>query len=149
MGSFVTNVMNRHPAVLARMVATLAELSRRAGVELGIGVGGHPAEHEAYGIDFPPRPERAEHLVEAIEVLRRLFGGGPVDYEGRYYRLRGRPCLPGARPGAAHHPRAARRRPVPAWRRASATPGPVSADATTSCGRSSRPSSTAAGRRPR
>lgn len=86
LGSFVTNVMNRHPAVLARMVATAAELSGGR-IELGIGAGGHPAEHTAYGIDFPERPRRGEHLVEAIEVLRRLFSGGPVDYEGRFYRL--------------------------------------------------------------
>jgi alkanesulfonate monooxygenase SsuD/methylene tetrahydromethanopterin reductase-like flavin-dependent oxidoreductase (luciferase family) len=85
-GSFVSNVMNRHPAVLARMAATVAELSGGR-LELGIGAGGHPAEHEAYGIDFPARPERGEHLIEGIEVLRRLFSGGPVDYRGQHYRL--------------------------------------------------------------
>jgi alkanesulfonate monooxygenase SsuD/methylene tetrahydromethanopterin reductase-like flavin-dependent oxidoreductase (luciferase family) len=85
-GSFVSNVMNRHPAVLARMAATVAELAGGR-LELGIGAGGHPAEHEAYGIDFPPRPERAEYLVEAIEVVRRLFSGGPVDYQGQHYQL--------------------------------------------------------------
>jgi len=85
-GSFVSNVMNRHPAVLARSAATVAALSGGR-LELGIGAGGHPAEHEAYGMDFPPRPERAQHLLEGIEVLRRLFGGGPVDYEGQHYRL--------------------------------------------------------------
>lgn len=93
LGSFVTNVMNRHPAVLARMAATVAELSHGR-LELGIGAGGHPAEHAAYGIHFPPRPERAEHLDEALDVLRLLFSGGPVDYEGRYYRLAGAHAYP-------------------------------------------------------
>jgi G6PDH family F420-dependent oxidoreductase len=93
LGPFVTNVMNRHPAVLARMAATVAELSGGR-LELGIGAGGHPAEHEAYGIDFPPRPQRAEHLVEAIELVRRLFRGGPVDFEGRHYRLDGAHAFP-------------------------------------------------------
>lgn len=93
LGSFVTNVMNRHPAVLARMAATVAELSGGR-LELGIGAGGHPAEHEAYGIHFPPRRERGEHLVEAIELLRLLFSGGPVDYEGRHYRLAGAHAYP-------------------------------------------------------
>ena len=92
-GSFVSNVMNRHPAVLARMAATVAELSGGR-LELGVGAGGHPAEHEAYGIDFPPRPERAEHLVESIDVLRRLFEGGPVDYEGGHYRLEAAHAFP-------------------------------------------------------
>lgn len=86
-GSFVTNNVNRHPAVLANIVATLADLAPGR-VELGIGIGGHPVEHEAYGIDFPPARERAERLAEAIAVLRSLFGGGPVDYAGQHYQLR-------------------------------------------------------------
>ena len=85
-GSFVTNVMNRHPAVLARIVGTVTQLTD-ARIELGIGIGGHPAEHVAYGIDFPDRPERAEHLVEALDVLRLLLAGGPADYTGDRYRL--------------------------------------------------------------
>ena len=85
-GSFVANNVNLHPAVLANVVGTLAALAPGR-VELGIGIGGHPVEHEAYGIDFPPARERAERLEEAIAVLRALFSGGPVDYEGRYYRL--------------------------------------------------------------
>ena len=97
LGSFVTNVMNRHPAVLARMVATTAELAAGR-IELGIGAGGHPAEHKAYGIDFPVRPVRGEHLVEAIEVLRLLFSGGPVDYQGQHYRLEGAHAFPAPRP---------------------------------------------------
>jgi alkanesulfonate monooxygenase SsuD/methylene tetrahydromethanopterin reductase-like flavin-dependent oxidoreductase (luciferase family) len=85
--------MNRHPAVLARMVATAAELAPGR-IELGIGAGGHPAEHEAYGIDFPARPIRGEHLVEAIEVLRLLLSGGPVDYQGQHYQLSGAHAFP-------------------------------------------------------
>jgi alkanesulfonate monooxygenase SsuD/methylene tetrahydromethanopterin reductase-like flavin-dependent oxidoreductase (luciferase family) len=85
-GSFVSNVMNRHPAVLARMVATVADLAPGR-VELGIGIGGHPAEHAAYGIEFPPPPERAARLAEAVAVIRALFTGGPASYEGAWYRL--------------------------------------------------------------
>ena len=97
LGSFVSNVMNRHPAVVARMAATVAELSGGR-LELGIGAGGHPAEHEAYGIPFPERPVRAEHLREAIEVLRLLWSGGPVDHEGEHYQLRGAYAYPVPRP---------------------------------------------------
>jgi len=86
LGSFVTNVMNRHPAVLARIVATTSELSGRR-LELGIGAGGHPAEHHAYGMAFPAGSERAARLDEAITLLRLLLAGGPADFEGRYYRL--------------------------------------------------------------
>jgi G6PDH family F420-dependent oxidoreductase len=92
-GSFVSNVMNRHPAVLARMAATVADIVPGR-LELGIGIGGHPAEHEAYGIDFPAAAERAARLEEAIDVIRRLWSGGPVDFQGDYYRLSGAHAFP-------------------------------------------------------
>lgn len=86
-GSFVSNVMNRHPAVLARMIATVWDQSGGR-IELGIGVGGYPAEMAAYGIPFPGPRERVRVLEEAVAVLRLLWAGGPVDYEGRHFRLR-------------------------------------------------------------
>jgi alkanesulfonate monooxygenase SsuD/methylene tetrahydromethanopterin reductase-like flavin-dependent oxidoreductase (luciferase family) len=85
-GTFVANVMNRHPAVLARMAAMLQAASHGRFV-LGIGIGGHPAEHEAYAIPFPEPAERALHLREAIGVLRALWSGGPVSLGGRFYPL--------------------------------------------------------------
>jgi G6PDH family F420-dependent oxidoreductase len=93
LGSFVTNVMNRHPAVLARTVATTAALAGGR-VELGIGIGGHPDEHTAYGIPFPQARERAEHLEEVLSVLRLLLAGGPSDFEGRFYRLEAAHAFP-------------------------------------------------------
>jgi alkanesulfonate monooxygenase SsuD/methylene tetrahydromethanopterin reductase-like flavin-dependent oxidoreductase (luciferase family) len=86
-GTFVANVMNRQPAVVARMAATLHEASGGRFV-LGIGIGGHPAEHQAYGIDFPPAVERARHLVEAVAVIRALWTGGPVTRASDLYPLR-------------------------------------------------------------
>ncbi len=85
-GSFVTNVMNRHPAVLARIAMTVADLAPGR-VDLGIGIGGHPAEHVAYGIDFPTPLERAARLEASIAVIRALFAGGPADLAGEYFRL--------------------------------------------------------------
>jgi len=86
LGSFVTNVMNRHPSVLARIVMTVADLAPGR-VELGIGIGGHPAEHLSYGIDFPEVAERVARLEEAITIIRSLFAGGPVDFEGPFHEL--------------------------------------------------------------
>jgi alkanesulfonate monooxygenase SsuD/methylene tetrahydromethanopterin reductase-like flavin-dependent oxidoreductase (luciferase family) len=97
LGSFVSNVMNRHPAVLARIAATVADISGGR-LELGVGAGGHPAEHEAYGIPFPERPVRAEHLREAIDVLRLLLAGGPADYRGEHYRLSAAYAFPAPHP---------------------------------------------------
>lgn len=85
-GTFVTNVMNRHPAVLARMAATLQDASGGR-LTLGIGIGGNKAEHAAYGIDFPDVAERADRLEEAITTIRALWAGGPVTRESRFYPL--------------------------------------------------------------
>jgi len=84
--TFVLNVMNRPPSVVARMAATLQEVSGGRLV-LGIGIGGHPAEHLAYGIPFPAAPERVARLEEAVAVLRELWAGGPMSRESRFYPL--------------------------------------------------------------
>ena len=85
-GTFVANVMNRHPAVLARMASTL-QIASGGRLVLGIGIGGHPKEHAAYGIEFPEATERAARLEEAIAVLRALWTGGPVSRPSPYYPL--------------------------------------------------------------
>jgi alkanesulfonate monooxygenase SsuD/methylene tetrahydromethanopterin reductase-like flavin-dependent oxidoreductase (luciferase family) len=85
-GSFVLNVMNRHPAVLARMASTLQIVSGGRLI-LGIGIGGHPAEHEALGIPFPEAPERVARVEEAVAVLRALWAGGPVTRPSPFYPL--------------------------------------------------------------
>jgi alkanesulfonate monooxygenase SsuD/methylene tetrahydromethanopterin reductase-like flavin-dependent oxidoreductase (luciferase family) len=84
--TFVLNVMNRPPSVVARMAATLQEASGGRLV-LGIGIGGHPAEHLAYGIPFPAAPERVARLEEAVAVLRALWTGGPVRRDSPFYPL--------------------------------------------------------------
>lgn len=86
LGSFVNNVMNRHPSVLARMTANIAALAPGR-LDLGIGVGGNAAEAAALGIAFPDVADRVALLEEVTAVLRALWAGGPVSYEGRWYRL--------------------------------------------------------------
>jgi alkanesulfonate monooxygenase SsuD/methylene tetrahydromethanopterin reductase-like flavin-dependent oxidoreductase (luciferase family) len=86
-GSFVTNVMNRHPAILARMLATIWDQSGGR-VELGIAVGGSSGETASYGIDFPEPAVRLRILEEAVQVLRLLWTGGPVNFDGDYFQLR-------------------------------------------------------------
>ena len=85
-GTFVLNVMNRHPAVVARMASTL-QIASGGRFILGIGIGGHPKEHAAYGIDFPAPPERVARLEEAVAVIRALWTGGPVTRDSPYYPL--------------------------------------------------------------
>jgi alkanesulfonate monooxygenase SsuD/methylene tetrahydromethanopterin reductase-like flavin-dependent oxidoreductase (luciferase family) len=82
----VINVMNRHPAVLARMASTL-QIASGGRLILGMGIGGAPKEHAAYGIDFPEAKERAARLEEAIAVIRALWTGGPVTRPSVFYPL--------------------------------------------------------------
>lgn len=93
LGTFVTNVMNRHPAVVARMASTLQEGSGSR-FTLGIGVGGAKPEHLAYGIDFPEVADRADRLEEAVAVIRALWAGGPVTRPSRFYPLEAAHAFP-------------------------------------------------------
>ena len=87
-GPLVSPMTFRHPALLARMAAAVDLLSNGRLV-LGVGAGWNQPEHDAYGIALPPMRERFDRLEEGITVIRALWEGGPVDFTGRYYALRG------------------------------------------------------------
>lgn len=93
----VLSVVRRHPVVLARMAATLAGIAPGRLV-LGIGIGGNPMDHDAFGIPLPSVPERTGELEEAVTVLRLLWRGEPVSFEGRRFRLRDAQLVPALRP---------------------------------------------------
>jgi len=78
----------RHPAVLAKMAATIDTLSGGR-LELGIGWGSVPDELAAFGITTAPGPRRAARLRESLEIIERMFGGEPFDYDGDHFTLRG------------------------------------------------------------
>jgi len=92
-GPFVLNVMNRYPALVARMAATL-QIASGGRLVLGIGIGGAPREHAAYGMDFPEPAERVARLEEAVAVIRALWSGGPVTRASAYYPLTGAAAYP-------------------------------------------------------
>ena len=101
-GPFVLNVMNRHPAVVARMASTL-QIASGGRLILGIGIGGAPKEHAAYGMDFPTAPERVARLEEAVAVIRALWTGGPVTRDSPFYPLVDAYAYPVPDPAAADH----------------------------------------------
>jgi alkanesulfonate monooxygenase SsuD/methylene tetrahydromethanopterin reductase-like flavin-dependent oxidoreductase (luciferase family) len=88
LGHLVTCNPFRHPAVLAKMAATLDVLSDGR-LELGLGWGSVDAELRTFGIDAGPAPERAARLRETLEILPRMFTGEPFDYTGAHYGLAG------------------------------------------------------------
>ena len=83
---FVMNVMNRHPALVARMASTL-QVASGGRLILGLGIGGAPKEHAAYGMAFPDAPERVVRVEEAVAVIRALWTGGPVTRPSPFYPL--------------------------------------------------------------
>ncbi len=77
----------RHPAVLARQAATLDHASGGR-YELGIGWGSVPDELDAFGVGAAPPRERVARLGESLDVIRALWTGEPVTYDGRFFQLR-------------------------------------------------------------
>jgi probable F420-dependent oxidoreductase len=76
----------RHPAVLAKELATLDVLSGGR-LEAGLGAGFLSRDYEAGGIRFDPPGDRVGRLEESLQVLKGLFRPGPLTYRGRHYRL--------------------------------------------------------------
>ena len=87
LGVLVTGNTYRNPALLAKMSATVDQISNGRLI-LGIGAAWYKREHEAFGWEFPEVRERCDRLEEAVELIKTLFTAeGPVDYNGRYYKL--------------------------------------------------------------
>jgi alkanesulfonate monooxygenase SsuD/methylene tetrahydromethanopterin reductase-like flavin-dependent oxidoreductase (luciferase family) len=95
LGTLVTGVHYRHPAVLANMAATL-DIVAGGRLELGLGAGWNEAESRAYGIDLGSPQQRSDRLEEACEVITRLLSPAPtVTFTGRYFQLTDARCNPG------------------------------------------------------
>ena len=87
LGTLVSPVTFRHPVVLAKMAATLDQLSEGR-AELGIGAGWLEPEHIAYGFDFPPPPRRVDLVEEQLQVISGLWREDPFTHNGPAYHLR-------------------------------------------------------------
>jgi F420-dependent oxidoreductase-like protein len=100
-GTLVCGNTYRHPAVFAKMAATVDVISGGRLI-CGIGAGWQENEHEAYGIPFYTAGERLRRLDEACQVLKLLWTEEKASFEGRYYRLSDAPCMP--KPVQRPHP---------------------------------------------
>jgi probable F420-dependent oxidoreductase len=83
----------RSAAVTAKQLATLDVLSGGR-LTVGVGAGWSEDEFDLVGVPFRRPRERLRHLEESILVLREMFGGGPVTFDGRYELAVGAMCLP-------------------------------------------------------
>ena len=86
LGTLVTGVTYRNPALLAKTATTLDVISGGRAI-LGIGAAWNDVEHAGYGYEFPPVRERMDRLDEALTIIRAMFTEERPSFAGRYYRI--------------------------------------------------------------
>ncbi len=94
LGTIVTGIIYRYPAILAKIATTLDVLSKGR-LFLGLGAAWNEQESHAYGIDFPPVNERLSRLEEAIQIIRKMWTEEPsASFNGKYYQIHNAYCNP-------------------------------------------------------
>jgi F420-dependent oxidoreductase-like protein len=93
LGSLVSSVTYRHPAVLAKIAAAIDQISGGR-LTLGVGAGWQLNEHAAYGIELGTVRERLDRFAEAVQILRSLLDEPRTTFDGQYFRLTDAPNQP-------------------------------------------------------
>jgi len=83
LGTCVSDPHRHHPAVLAQKVATVDQISGGR-VILGLGAG-EAMNLEPFGIEWK---KPVSKLIEAVTIIRKLWSGEVLNYEGRFWRLK-------------------------------------------------------------
>ena len=92
-GSMVNGMHSRHPAITAKMAATLDTISGGR-LNLGLGAGWFEPEAAAYGIPLGSVAERMNRFDEAVEVIVGLLSQESTTFHGRYFNLEDAHCEP-------------------------------------------------------
>lgn len=86
LGTLVTSIVYRHPAVIAKQAVTVDHISHgRLDLGIGIGAGGVPADHHMTGTPMWSAGERQDRLREFVELVDQLLRERRSSYAGRYY----------------------------------------------------------------
>jgi F420-dependent oxidoreductase-like protein len=88
LGTLVTGVTYRNPALLAKQATTLDVISGGRAI-FGLGAAWNDVEHEGYGFDFPPIRERMDRLDEALAIATAMFTQDRATFHGKHYQLEG------------------------------------------------------------
>lgn len=86
LGTLVTGVTYRNPALLAKEVTTLDVISGGRAI-LGLGAAWNDVEHEGYGFEFPPVRDRMDRLDEALAIIKAMFTEDRPSFHGDHYRI--------------------------------------------------------------
>lgn len=86
LGTMVTGVTYRLPAVLVKAVTSLDVLSGGR-AWLGLGAGYSTDEARAMGLPLPAIGERFARLEETLQLARQMWAGDASAFEGRHYQL--------------------------------------------------------------
>jgi alkanesulfonate monooxygenase SsuD/methylene tetrahydromethanopterin reductase-like flavin-dependent oxidoreductase (luciferase family) len=84
-GSLVTNIVYRHPALLAKQAITVDRMSGGR-LNLGIGAGGAPTCHRMTGTPYWGGKERQARLAEFVELVDQLLTNEQSSFSGKYYK---------------------------------------------------------------
>jgi probable F420-dependent oxidoreductase len=76
----------RHPALLAKEVATL-DLMSEGRFEFGLGAGWMTVDYEQAGLTLDRPGIRIDRLVESLSICRGLFTGKPFSFDGTHYSI--------------------------------------------------------------
>ena len=87
LGTLVSAVGFRYPSLVAKMAATLDAISKGR-FQLSIGAGWYEPEYTAYGVPFPPTPQRMQQLREAIQVIRIMWTQDQASFKGKNYTIK-------------------------------------------------------------
>jgi F420-dependent oxidoreductase-like protein len=86
LGTLVTGVTYRHPAVLVKQATSLDVLSGGRSY-FGVGAAWNEREHAAFGVRFPPIAERFEMLEDLLQIAHRAWKGETTGFRGRHTTL--------------------------------------------------------------
>ncbi len=86
LGLLVAGVTYRHPSVFASQALTIDHASNGR-LELSLGAAWFDKEHTELGIPFPATGTRFDLLEDALEIVKRLFTGDVVSYNGKVVSL--------------------------------------------------------------
>src|SRR5579862_8243367 len=93
LGTLVSPVGFRNPALLAKMVATVDNITNGR-VIVGIGGGWFQMEYEGYGFTFPPLRARLQQLDEAATLMRQMWTEAQPSFTGRHFQIASVLCEP-------------------------------------------------------